>query len=351
LSLDRHSIRLLRPANVTVESSARASGRADDDLSVDLAVAAWYARRRHHASEFDPGRLREQKQQTTVVVIIPAKECAETVGGVIEQTVWPLARAGLVDETVVVDADSSDGTAAAAAAAGARVVQQDEIDPELGPALGKGDAMWRALQVTDGEVVCFLDADTADPDAHHLLGLLGPILSDRSLSLVKGAFERPLDTGASYLPHEGGRVTELMARPLLNFHIPLLAAFAQPLAGEFAARRELLESISFPVGYGVEIAILVDALRTQGLDALAECNLGSRQNRHQPLRKLGEMAYAVLAAMENRLPAGALGENEPTGRYRRPWQDGMVVDVPVSERPSLVARRAQRRAELRQPAS
>lgn len=322
---------------MSVQTSARANGCAERDLSVDLAVSSWYEHRRYSASSFDPARLREHKRDTTVTVIIPAQECGETVAGVIEQTVAPLARLGLVDETVVVDAASQDGTAEAAAGAGARVVQQDEIDTELGPALGKGDAMWRALQVTGGDVVCFLDADTADPGVEHLLGLLGPMLSDPGLVLVKGAFERPLDTGSTRLPHEGGRVTELMARPLINLHEPLLAAFAQPLAGEFAARRRLLESIPFPVGYGIEIAILVDALRAHGLDALAECHLGSRQNRHQPLRKLGEMAYAVLVAMESRLPERGV-DASVAGRYVKPWLDGETVAVPVAERPPLTER-------------
>jgi glucosyl-3-phosphoglycerate synthase len=158
------------------------------------------------------------------------------------------------------------------------------------------------------------------------------LLTDRSLQLVKGAFDRPLLAGGVALPDEGGRVTELMARPLLNLHEPRLAGFAQPLAGEFAGRRELLESIPFPVGYGVEIAVLIDALRRHGLDALAECHLGERQNRHQPLRALGEMAYAVLAAVERRIAPdrSAIG-----GHYLRPWDDFAVAQVAVSERPAL----------------
>ena len=161
--------------------------------------------------------------------------------------------------------------------------------------------MWRALRATGGELVCFLDGDTADPTPGHLQGLLGPLLADPSLALVKGAFDRPLDADWGQVRARGGRVTELMARPLLNLHVPQLAGFAQPLAGEFSARRALLERCSFPVGYGVEIAVLIDALRARGLDALAECELGTRQNRHQPLRALGEMAYAVLAAVEHRI--------------------------------------------------
>jgi glucosyl-3-phosphoglycerate synthase len=267
-----------------------------------------------------------------VTVVIPTKECATTIGGVLRDTTGPLVRAGVVDDVVVIDAASSDGTEAVARSSGARVLQQDEQLPGHGPALGKGDAMWRALHATDGAIVCFLDGDTADPDPQHLRGLLGPLLTDASISLVKGAFDRPLRVGETEMPHEGGRVTELTARPLLNLHEPLLAGFTQPLAGEFAGRRSLLESIPFAAGYGVEIAVLIDALRACGLDALAECRLGTRRNRHQPLRALGEMSYAVLAAVENRL-----GERPRVkcGRYLRPWRGDSIAEVPVVERPPL----------------
>jgi glucosyl-3-phosphoglycerate synthase len=285
------------------------------------------------ASDFHPQALLEAKAQTTTTVVIPTKECAETIAGVLRATVQPLNEAGLLDEVVVIDAGSRDGTAQLARTHGVRVIQQDDVLPELGPAQGKGDAMWRALHATCGEVVCFLDGDTLDPTPDHLLGLLGPLLSDASIALVKGAFDRPLEMGRDRLLFEGGRVTELMARPLLNMHEPLLAGFAQPLAGEFGARRELLEAVEFPVGYGVEIAVLIDALRLCGLEALAECNLGTRQNRHQPLRALGEMAYAVLAAVQRRLPAG--GGTLPSGRYLRPWDDLALSEVPIAERPPL----------------
>jgi glucosyl-3-phosphoglycerate synthase len=331
-ALALHKIQILRPADVRVRTAVRTDGRAARGLSVDLAVSTWLARRRYAATEFDLRRLRARRDRPSVTVVIPARECAATVAGVIETTVGPAYDAGLVDQVVVVDAASADGTADRAAAAGATVMQQDELESELGPALGKGDAMWRALAATDGEIVCFLDADTEDPDPGHLLGLLGPLLTDPQIAFVKGAFARPFNAGGRALADEGGRVTELMARPLLNLHFPLLAGFTQPLAGEFAARRRLLERLPFPVGYGIEVALLIDALDELGLDALAECGLGSRQNRHQPLRALGEMAFAVLAAVERRIdgPRSATG-----GQFLRPWEDGRIVRVPVDERPPL----------------
>jgi glycosyltransferase involved in cell wall biosynthesis len=332
--LAAHRVPILRAADVRVQTSARADGRVARGLSVDLAVSSWFERRRYRAAEFDPEWMRRRKGDMSVTVIVPTKQCAATIDGVLRETVGPLAALGLVDDVVVVDAGSADDTAGVAAAAGARVIQQDDIARDHGPALGKGDAMWRALQATDGDIVCFLDGDTADPRCDHLRGLLGPLLSDPSLMLVKGAFERPLRAGALSLPNEGGRVTELMARPLINLHEPLLAGFTQPLAGEFAARRGLLEAIPFPVGYGVEIAVLIDALRMCGLAALAECHLGSRQNRHQPLRELGGMAYAVLAAVENRLTVEP-GSARPAGHFLRPWEDGAVASIPVHERPPI----------------
>jgi glucosyl-3-phosphoglycerate synthase len=330
--LARHKIPILRPADVRVRTAVRTDGRAARGLSVDLAVSTWLARRRYTAAEFDLRRLCGLADRPSVTVVIPARECAATVAGVIETTVGPAYEAGLVDQLIVVDAGSRDRTADRAAAAGATVMQQDELAATLGPALGKGDAMWRTLAATDGEIVCFLDADTEDPDPGHLLGLLGPLLTDSEIAMVRGAFARPFNAGGRTFADEGGRVTELMARPLLNLHFPLLAGFAQPLAGEFAGRRQLLERLPFPVGYGIEIATLIDALDEVGLDALAECRLGSRQNRHQSLRALGEMAFAVLAAVERRIdgPRSATG-----GAFLRPWEDGRVVRVPVDERPPI----------------
>ena len=178
------------------------------------------------------------KGETSVSVIIPTKQCADTIAGVLGRTVAPLRDAGLVDELVVVDAGSRDGTARSRPTRARAVLQQDELLPEYGAALGKGDAMWRALHATSGDIVCFLDGDTADPDPRHLQGLLGPLFADASVALVKGAFDRPLRVGDAELAHEGGRVTELIARPLINLHEPRLAGFSQPLAGEFAGAPE-----------------------------------------------------------------------------------------------------------------
>lgn len=331
-ALGAAGVAVRRSNRPVVRTSARTRGRAPRGLARDLALASWLERRRF-VGPVDPDELLEAKGATSISVVLPARECAATIGGVLEVAVLPLLALGVVDEVLVVDAASRDATAEVARRAGARVAQQDELLAGHGPALGKGDAMWRGLAATSGELVAFLDADTADPRPLHLSGLLAPLLRDASISLVKGSFTRPFRLpGGPARPDEGGRVTELMARPLLNLHVPELAGFTQPLAGELAARRELLEALPFCTGYGVEVAMLIDALGHVGLDALAEAQLGSRQNRHQPLRDLGAMAYAVLAAVERRVRPGS-----PVipGGFVEPWADGRVRPVPVLERPSL----------------
>lgn len=299
------------------------------------AVADWLARRTYRADDFPLERLLAAKAATTVTLVLPAREVAPTLAPTLER-LRPLREAGLLDELLVIDAASTDGTAAVAERGGARVVQESQILAEHGPARGKGDAMWRALSVARGDVVAFVDADSADFDPRFVRGLLGPLLTDDDVALVKGAYRRPLQVGGETLPDGGGRVTELLARPLLNLHAPQLAGFVQPLAGEIAARRQLLDQLPFPVGYGVEIAMLLDAHRLAGLDALAQVDLGTRQNAHQPLHALSAMAFAVLVAAERRIhgtgpphgPADSLARPTPAGELAR-------AAIDLTERPPL----------------
>lgn len=324
--------------SVRVTTSARTDGRAGHGLARDLSLAEWRQRRSFDGASFDLDDLLAAKRRS-VSLILPAREVAETVGPIVE-SLRPLREAGLLDELIVVDADSRDGTARIARRSGAEVVSESELMREFGPCRGKGDAMWRAASVAGGELIAFTDADTRDFDPGMVTGLLGPILADPSIRMVKGAFERPLAVGERRLPGEGGRVTELMARPLLNLHFPELSGFEQPLAGEVAIERALFERLAIPVGYGVEVAMLIDAARAVGVDALAEARLGSRQNRHQPLRELGGMAYEVLVALERRIEGAP--EPEP-GPLLTPSAEGFERRVPAcEERPPLVEAAAQR---------
>lgn len=278
--------------------------------------------RSFHHSQFPAARLARERTSTTSACV-PARETVDTVGAVV-RTLVSLRECGVLDQVVVVDAASADGTAQVAAGAGAEVHQEAELLPEAGPVLGKGDAMWRGLSVLSGELVCFLDADTEGFDERFACGLLGPLLCEPGVGLVKGHFRRPFRAGQVTLADGGGRVNELTARPLLARFSPQLAAVRQPLAGEVAARRELLERLPFATGYGVEIAMLIDAEREAGVDAIAQVDLDERLNRHQPLSALAPMAEAVLAVVAERL-----------GRDGRLEGDG---DRPrVVERPPLRA--------------
>jgi glucosyl-3-phosphoglycerate synthase len=185
--------------------------------------------------------------------------------------------------------------------------------PGYGPALGKGDAMWRSLSVARGDIVMFADADTRDFSEHFLYGTLGPILALPGVQFTKAAYRRPFTQHSESVVDGGGRVTELMAKPLLNFYRPELTGFVQPLAGEFAAYRELFTSLPFLTGYGVELALLIDVLGEVGLPAMAQVDLGSRQNRHQSLWDLTRMSSTVLRAMVRRLPGAAAQAAQPDG--------------------------------------
>jgi glucosyl-3-phosphoglycerate synthase len=285
--------------------------------------------RRFHHSDFDLPRLLEHKSEP-VTVVLPAREVADTIGEIVERL---RGLDPLIDQVLVVDAESSDGSADVAARAGADVHQESELMPEFGQVLGKGDAMWRALSVARGELVVYLDSDTRDFSPHFALGMLGPLICQPDVRFVKGFFRRPYGRAdGAEQPADGGRVTELTARPLLSAFFPELAAFVQPLAGEVAARRTLFERVPFASGYAVETAMLLHARDILGGTAgMAQVDLDVRLNSHQSLRDLAPMAYAVLSVILQRLRAdGRLVDDHPL-----PLQtaDGGLVQVEIVERP------------------
>jgi glucosyl-3-phosphoglycerate synthase len=288
------------------------------------AAQRWAQARSFHHSPYSAQRIAHERRHT-VSVCLPARECADTVGEIVTALV-ALRDVGAIDEIAVIDAASADRTADVAERAGATVWQEAQLLPAYGPVLGKGDAMWRALSVLDGELVCFLDADTQRFSAHFATGLLGPLVCEPGVSFVKGFYRRPLGEGGDGGGEGedgadggggggeggarggdgggregGGRVNHLAARPALALFYPELAGVRQPLAGEVAARRELLEGLSFATGYGVEIAMLIDVWRELGLDGIAQVDLDEHHNRHQPLSALAPMALTVLATIARRL--------------------------------------------------
>ncbi len=248
-----------------------------------------------------------------VTVVIPTRNCAGTIAATVGE-LGLLVESGVVSQVLVVDADSPDGTAVTARDAGAEVVSERDLATEFGPVLGKGDAMWRSLSVARGELVVFVDGDIADFGRHYVTGLLGPFCEGLAgpeggsgpaaaapKGFVKGTYRRPFRQDGTELPQGGGRVTELAARPLLARLVPELVRFDQPLAGEVAARRDLLESIEFVTGYGVEIAMLVRVWDRLGIEGMAQVDLGTKRNAHQPLAALGGMAAEVIAALAGTL--------------------------------------------------
>jgi glucosyl-3-phosphoglycerate synthase len=298
-------------------------------------AAGWFGRRTSSAADWRLDRLVAAKGATTVSVVLPALDEEPTIGEIVSGTRELAERTGLVDEIVVLDSGSVDRTAEVAAAAGAAVHHGDEIMPALGSRPGKGEVLWKALAVTKGDILVYVDADLTDFRPHFVSGLLGPLLTDETVELVKAFYDRPLlDVSAA----GGGRVTELAARPLLNAYFPELAGVVQPLAGEYAARRRLLEALPFAPGYGVETGLLIDTLRTRGLDAIAQVDLGARTHGHQDTAALGRMAAAILHTVLRRVDPDSPLWTELT-QFRR--VDGVVApveaDVAVDERPPLAS--------------
>ncbi|MBM9505194.1 glucosyl-3-phosphoglycerate synthase [Actinacidiphila acididurans] len=305
-------------------------------------VERWLARRSWSADDRPLEQLLAAKRAAgaagTVSVVLPALDEEATVGPIVEAIRGTLMtpQTPLVDELVVVDSGSTDATAKVAAAAGARVVARDTILPRLPALPGKGEVLWRSLLVTGGEIVCFVDADLRDFDPRFVSGIVGPLLTDPAVQLVKAMYDRPLETGGAVVPAGGGRVTELVARPLLNLHWPRLAGFVQPLGGEYAARRSLLERLPFPVGYGVELGLLIDALGLVGLDALAQVDVGVRHHRHQDGQALGRMAAAIYRTAQLRLSRGHLVRPRLT-QFARAGEGFVPRTYPVDteERPPM----------------
>ncbi|MGW0535814.1 glucosyl-3-phosphoglycerate synthase [Streptomyces sp. NPDC003032] len=308
-------------------------------------VERWLNGRSWSVADRPLDRLSAAKRASgaSVSVVLPALDEQETVGAIVSEIRRELIeRVPLVDELVVIDSGSSDRTARVAGEAGAKVVHRDEILPRIAPLPGKGEVLWRSLLVTSGDIVAFVDADLREFSADFVTGIVGPLLTDPDVAFVKAMYDRPLGEAAG----QGGRVTELMARPLLNMHWPLLAGFVQPLGGEYAARRSLLERLPFPVGYGVELGLLVDALHTVGLDALAQVDVGVRKHRHQDGQALGRMAAAIYRTAQLRLARGHLVRPELT-QFER-GEHGFVPRthaVDTEERPPMagIAEYAHRR--------
>lgn len=267
--------------------------------------------KRFSTSSFAVAQLVAAKSGLRVSVCIPARNEETTIGPIVADIHDELvADNGLVDEIVVIDDHSDDQTAALAAEAGAIVVPADAItlpdipaepgmsggsdgDDPYRPGHGKGEALWRSMHASTGDIIIWCDGDLVDFTTDFIVGLAGPLLTDPSIAFVKADYERPLHGQ----PDGGGRVTELVARPALTLLFPVLAELSQPLAGEYAGRREVLEQLPFSCGYGVDVGLVIDISLRFGSESIAQVDLGVRRHRNRPIEELGPMATEVLAAM------------------------------------------------------
>ncbi|HEY7462989.1 MAG TPA: glucosyl-3-phosphoglycerate synthase [Candidatus Limnocylindria bacterium] len=285
----------LRSAEGTL---AAADAFVEHSRSLPTVVDRWFAENTFHASEFrEISRLVElkEKQGLTVSVGLPALNEEKTIGLVIKRIKTALMdRVPLIDQVVVIDSDSEDRTVDIAQELGVPVYRHSKILTEVGTHAGKGEALWKSLHVLDGDIVAWIDTDISNIQPRFVFGLVGPLLREPRIQYVKGFYQRPIRQGDKLLSEGGGRVTELMARPLINLFFPELSGIIQPLSGEYAGRRALLESVPFYTGYSVEIGLLIDILEAVGLSAIGQVDLERRIHRNQPLGNLSQMAYVIL---------------------------------------------------------
>src|SRR4051794_12890201 len=310
---------------------------------------AWFEHRTTSATslaEIDVEALLLAKRRAghRVSVVLPARDEEATVGVLVRDLAdrW-VDGVPLVDELVVVDSNSSDRTAEVAAAAGADVVAAADVLPAHGDRPGKGEALWKSLAATTGDLVVFMDSDLLGDVSHYVPGLLTPLLTEPRVDYVKGCYTRPLRVDGEHRPAGGGRVTELTARPLLNALWPELAGFVQPLGGEYAGRRSALEQVPFVSAYGVEIGLLIDLLALGGLSSLAQVDLGVRRHTSQSQEALGAMAGQVVSTVLARAGCGRPGHHrlDGSGLLTQFRHDGTGFvprssTVAVDERPPLV---------------
>lgn len=299
----------------------------------------------HHSQFSDFSHLAEIKRSSglRVSVCIPTLNEAETIGTIVSIIQKELLNAfGLVDEVLVIDSGSGDQTREIAASAGARVLLASEISPDGTGFMGKGENLWKALHVASGDIVCYVDGDISNFHAGFIAGLIGPLLTEPSIDYVKAFYERPLACRDEVQPSGGGRVSEILIRPLISLFYPELAEILQPLSGEYAARRTLLETLPFPTGYGVEMAHLIDIARSGKIANVAQTDLVKRIHRNRDDDELGGMAFAILRVVLRRLERdGKLKLTEPLPWIYQSWSvdDQSIRQVskfiPEPERPAI----------------
>ena len=329
------------------ETLAAADRLAEESRAIPVRVERWFAEANFHHSEFaDLGRLVQlkQKQGLSISLVLPTLNEAETIGPIVRRALRELQdRFPLVDEILVIDSDSEDETRTIAANEGARVVRHPEVLSRYGSYRGKGEALWKSLYETSGDLVVWADTDVRGWHHRMVYGTLGPLLHEPRLQYVKGYYQRPIVEGGVLKDGGGGRVTELVARPLINLFFPELSGLIQPLAGEYAGRRALLEVIPFFTGYAVEIGHLIDAAERVGMEGLGQVDLERRVHRNQHLEGLSRMSFVILQAVMKRLEErrrarlfAELGSTMKLPRSGRGRLSLELIELADHERPPMI---------------
>ena len=329
------------------ESLAAADRAAEEARAIPARVERWFGESNFHHAEFaDLRRLANLKeaQGVTVSLVLPTLNEEETIGPIVRRAIREMmGRVPLLDEILVIDSDSTDRTREIAEAEGARVVEHPAVLPRYGSFTGKGEALWKSLYETSGDVVVWADTDVRNWHPRMVYGTLGPLLAEPRLQYVKGYYQRPIVEEGILKEGGGGRVTELVARPLINLFYPELSGFIQPLAGEYAGRRTLLETIPFFTGYAVEIGHLIDIAERVGIEGLGQVDLERRVHRNQELEGLSRMSFVILQAvmkrLEERRKARLFAELGSTMKLPRSGRGRLgleVIELADHERPPMI---------------
>lgn len=297
----------------------------------------------HHHQFADAEALVSAKHGQRISVCIPTLNEAQTIGAIVTTIHQRLMiEQPLVDELLVIDSGSDDQTCAIAAAAGARVLASAEILPGRGSHAGKGENLWKALHACSGDLICYVDGDIFNFHSGFVTGLIGPLLNHPDIDYVKAYYERPLATGDDAHSAGGGRISEILVRPLISLFYQDLVPVLQPLSGEYAARREILETLAYPTGYGVEIAHLIDLAESGRLSRVAQTDLVRRVHRNRDDGELGDAAFAILRVVMRRLERdGKLRFDDPLPEVHHRWLidqfsvQAVTRHLPEPERPAV----------------
>ncbi len=337
----------VRAAQVPHQHAMQAQDVAPVDFTISVLVDKWFAENTFHASEFSDiqqlVKLKE-RQNLTISLGLPTLNEEKTIGKIIRtMRTQFMEQYRLLDEIVVIDSNSTDRTVEIARGLGIPVVQHPDILPRCGTAVGKGEALWKSLHFLRGDLIAWIDTDIANIHPRFVYGIVGPLIWNPELVFVKGFYQRPLRLGGKVEARGGGRVTELLARPLLNLFYPELSGFVQPLSGEYAGRREALEQVPFFVGYGVETGLLIDLWAKFKLYRLGQVDLEERIHRNQSLIALSKMAFEIVQVVMKRIGTDKgtellddLNKSMKLIRYAEDEFQLDIADIRAWERPPII---------------